>query len=612
MKINASDPRALWDLFSEGQEYKASINLYNTVATNERFYAGDQWHGLNAPDIDKPIVNIIRPAINYMVATIVSDNVAIDITPSIPNDEDERFLDSVKTEVERVREQFDIETLSRNSVRNAAIDADACLYLYWDKSVKTGQRQDGDIRAHLVENTQVLFGNPTCDDPQKQPFIQIAFRDFVEDVREEAIAYGMSEKDAKEKLKADNDSRADAEQKFDKLITKLLTMFKVGDSIHMVISTRNTIIRKEWDSKLTLYPIAWFCWQRSRNSYHGVSIVTEMVPTQIDVNKLIAAYLRCTMLYAWPKIIYNKAIFPNGWDNRIGRNIEVQGNPDDAYAALFPGTGATSDVTNTLDWIMGRVRESSGANDASLGQINSDNTSAIIAAQEANTIPLDFVQRGYFAFHEQIIRIIIDMLAAYAGVRYVALTEAEKKALAAQQIPTTNTFTGIPGEDYSADDADPDMLMQQGELMPDRLYSPAIDGAENIGTIADPANAPEGTKAIDFSKLKELAWNLSVTIGTGSYFSEAIRNSTLTNLVTAGLILPIEYFKRIDDKFVPNKQEIIDRLEKQAAMPTAPSPNDPNAGIPNDESPMPWDSGSVTNAKNYIMGLRPELTGLNQ
>lgn len=606
MRIDTKDSRALWALYSEGGTYNNRINLYRTVDTNEAFYAGDQWRGLNAPDIDKPIVNIIRQPINYMAATIVADDVAIDLSPSIPNAEDERYLESVKNEVERIREQNDQETLSRECIRNAAVDGDTCLYHYWDTTVKTGQNSDGDVRMHLIENTNCIFGNPANRDPQAQPYIIIVMRDYIEDVIDEAVSNGMSEEDARDNIKPDT-GYAETDQTFDKLVTKLLTFFRKDGTIHAVISTAKAIIRDEWDTKLTLYPVSWFSWQRSRNSYHGVSIVTELVPTQIYVNKMVANYLRCTSMYAWPKIIYNRARFPKGWNNKVGVNIEVDGNPSDAYAAIFPGTGASADVANVLDWIMSRTKEASGANDAALGQMKSDNTSAIIAMQEANTVPLDLVQRGFYAFQEQSIRITLDMLRAYAGTRYVELTPdevAEKNALAQ---PATNTYNDM-GIGYETAPTDEEAMMGAYADLPNELSSPVVDTADTIGTEMDVANAPEGTKPIDFSKLGDIAWNLKVSVGAGSYFSEALRNTTLSNLVQMGLLDAIDYYKRIPDKFVPNKQELIDKLEEQQAM--APQTGNSYGGgelTAEEGTPDIGESMPIKQAKNYIQGMRPSI-----
>lgn len=596
MRIDTKDPAKLWELYEEGKGYKSRLNLYRTVDVNEQMYAGNQWFGLNAPDIDKPVVNIIRPPVNYMAATIGADDVAIDIAPAFPSSEDERYLDAVTTELLRTREQNDMDTLNRQSIIDAAVDGDVGLYHYWDADVKTGQQVSGDVRMHLVENTNVIFGNPAQRDPQRQPYIVIVMRDYIADVIDEAVANGMREEEARDKIKPDN-SNLYTNEMTDKLVTKLLTFRKDDGKILATISTAEAIIREEWDTGLTLYPVAWFSWQRSRSSYHGVSVVTEMVPTQIYVNKMVAYLLRCTSMYAWPKIIFDGTKIPR-WDNRLGANIKVNGNPNDAYAAIFPGTGASADVSGVLDWIMGRIKEASGANDAAIGQIKSDNTSAIIAAQEANTIPLDLVQRAFYSFQEQSIRITLDLLRANAGTRYVALSEDE---LAAQQ--KMDAAAIMPGTEG------------MGNMMPDELTSPVLDSAESIGTPNDIAGAPEGTKPIDFGKLGDMAWQLNVSAGKGSRFSEAIQNATLGNLLQMGLITGLEYMERVAEKYVPNKQGIIDRMKAEEAQ--MPPPDDYDDGGGYDYSgediaaeqgvPEVGEPSSVQRAKKMIMGMRPQL-----
>ena len=37
-----------WQLYEQGKEYHYSIGLYDKVNTNERFYRGDQWEGVQS------------------------------------------------------------------------------------------------------------------------------------------------------------------------------------------------------------------------------------------------------------------------------------------------------------------------------------------------------------------------------------------------------------------------------------------------------------------------------------------------------------------------------------------------------------------------------------
>lgn len=599
MKIKTGDPHALWELYESGRTYNSQINLYNTVDINEAFYLGDQWHGLNAPDIDKPVFNQIRQTINYNVATIVSDDVSIALSPSIPSSEDERYLNCVAKEVDRVREQMDMETVNRESLRNAAVDGDTAIYLYWDNDIKTGQPTKGDIRCQLIENTNCIFGNPHDYRVQEQPYIIIVLRRFLEDVIDEAVQNGMSETDARDKIKADDDSNQGETYSSDtKLVTELITLYRktaeegAEPTIHAVISTQNVIIREEWDLKYGLYPVAWMNWLRSRRSYHGVSIVSEMIPAQIQLNKLIANYLRCTSMYAWQKVVYNRAKIRK-WDNRIGVNIAVDGNPADAYAVLVPGAGASADVTNALEWIKSNIKESSGANDAALGQMKSDNTSAIIAMQEANTVPLDLQRRGYYSFQEQIVRIILDMLRVNAGTRYIGYDEEDYAGMQQPLIPDAGGMTG-------------DMSQ-----LPAELSSPVLDSADTIGTPTDIANAPEGTRPIDFAKLGDMAWKLKVDIGAGSYYSEAIRQRTLDNLRQMDVLDNVQYLERVSDKYIPDRETLIEEIKEQQAQAPALPPDGSFTGGGTTSDPYADegfdDSVRSRQAKSYIQGLRQGL-----
>ena len=80
MKINTT-PKAIWDEYSNGQTYNQSQGLYETVEKNEKFYLGDQWDGVNAPNLMKPVFNLIKRVCTYYTAMIVSDNVGVNIEP---------------------------------------------------------------------------------------------------------------------------------------------------------------------------------------------------------------------------------------------------------------------------------------------------------------------------------------------------------------------------------------------------------------------------------------------------------------------------------------------------------------------------------------------------
>ncbi len=54
-----------WKLYESGKEYNTSLDLYNKVASNERFYRGDQWESVRSGNLPRPVFNIFKRIINY-------------------------------------------------------------------------------------------------------------------------------------------------------------------------------------------------------------------------------------------------------------------------------------------------------------------------------------------------------------------------------------------------------------------------------------------------------------------------------------------------------------------------------------------------------------------
>ena len=66
-----------WRQFEAGRDYKRRIGLYDTVRRNERYYRGDQWYGTSLPDLPRPVFNIIKRIVDYLVCTVASGDVSI-------------------------------------------------------------------------------------------------------------------------------------------------------------------------------------------------------------------------------------------------------------------------------------------------------------------------------------------------------------------------------------------------------------------------------------------------------------------------------------------------------------------------------------------------------
>ena len=76
-----------------------------------------------------------------------------------------------------------------------------------------------------------------------------------------------------------------------------------------------------------------------------------------------------------------------------------------------------------IDSLMGNSREMMGASDASLGNVQPDNTSAIIAVQNATAMPLEMKKRAYQQMVEKVVRSMLDLITVHYGEREVIISD---------------------------------------------------------------------------------------------------------------------------------------------------------------------------------------------
>ena len=67
--------------FEKAFDFKRRIGLYDTVQVNEDFFVGKQWEGVQSGGLPTPTFNFLKQVVNFQVATITSESVAIQATP---------------------------------------------------------------------------------------------------------------------------------------------------------------------------------------------------------------------------------------------------------------------------------------------------------------------------------------------------------------------------------------------------------------------------------------------------------------------------------------------------------------------------------------------------
>ena len=504
-----TEPNEIWSEYEEGRSYKNSLKLYDNVEQNEKFYSGDQWSGVKAPDLVKPVFNFLKPVINYYIAMLISDDIATNIEISdnssdgaqmddigVVAEQEDSVPDLLSAEINSVMEQANVKTKNRKMIRNCAVDGDACFYVWFDPDVEMGFGNKGQIKVDLIDNTNVIFGDCTEADPQLQPYIIIPMRKLIGEVKEMARKNGLDDSQITPDADGINNGTSYSSQQY---VTMLLKLWRENGTIHFSKSTAGAQVQKPTDTKCKLYPIAWMSWESIKNSYHGVSPITWNIQNQMFVNKSFALAMIQMQNLSFPMAVYNKQYLPK-YDPTPGQAVGVNGPPDNNMINYFRPPDMSAQVTAIIDLVIKYSKDMMGASDAALGNVKPDNTSAIVAVQKAAGLPLDIQRMDFHNFVESYIRIFIDMMRAKYGIRSISVKNK--------------------------------------------------DGTRRI-------------VEYDFSKLENINYHLDIDIGQGSYWSELMQIQTLDNLKSSGIIPDaITYLEAVPDGYIKNKKQIIEKIKE--------------------------------------------------
>lgn len=521
---NKPDFTTAWSFYQKGLQFNNSINLDETVKSNENFFIGRQWEGVVTNGLPTPQFNIIKRVVGFITATITTDNIKVNATLLNKTARSDNFTEPVRIindEFEFLTEMNDIPALMREFTRNAAVDGDGCMYTYWDDTIDAGNGIQGGIKTEIIPNTRVFFGNPNDKEVQTQPYIQITTREIVRQAKRRAKANGIS---SWETIVSDSDSSmaVDGAKRTDDKVTTVLTMWRDDDTgeIWAYESAQNSDIKKPWNLGVKLYPVCWLNWDYIQDCYHGQAMITGLIPNQIFINKAWAMSMLSIMRTAYPKIIYDKTRIKN-WDNRVGGAIGVSGGDINSVAKVIDPASISPQIAQFIELAVTQTEESLGATSVALGDTRPDNTSAIIALQRAASTPSEMTKQNLYKAIESLFRIYLEFIGEYYGKRIVDIETPE-------EVRQAMTFAG--------------------EQIPERI----------------PAE-------FDFGFIKENPWLLKLDVGASSYYSEIASIQTLENALMNGHLTFIQFLERIPDDYMPKRRALIAELKaaqtQQQAMP---------------------------------------------
>lgn len=519
MKNNkpAISPHILtWKQYNEGKEYKKRIGLYDRVSENERFYRGDQWKGVNSNGLPTPVFNIIGQIVKYLVNAVMSSKISIVYTdenlPYLPSSFEkaklEKYIDRLNRFIKHRWEKQGMNTVLRQVLLDAAISGDGILYTYWDNGVKTGQIYEGDFKTVPIDNVNIFVADMNRSDIQSQDYIIISGRASVASLIKEAKMWGLSEDDISG-IYPDNETTVQSgdysefeNTDSEALKATYLIKFYRNEEGFVVWekSTQNVLIAKKVTG-MTLYPIAYFNWDKAKNSFHGSSPVTPLIQNQKYINKAYAMVMKHMVDTAFSKVIYDKRLIPE-WSNEVGQAIGVMTGGDINNVATTLGVGEMEDYF--LDVIADTIKltkDLCGATEVALGEADPNNTSAIMALREASEQPLDIVKNNLYRCVEELAAIWVEMMCEY----------------------------------YT-----------DGRL----LAFESDDGKHVI-------------EKIDFVRLRSEVISVKVDGGPARKFSQVTLLNTLDFLLKEGHIDFVQYLERLPDGILPDKSSLIVEARKK-------------------------------------------------
>ena len=542
-------PKHIWCEYESGQQYKNGIGdkgIHDQARINERFFVGDQWHGVNAGN-EKPLTrrNIIKRIGEYKMATVGAAPIAVNYSAEgVPNTFDLNEINAIKTQMmsgevpqgktsdmevavvmnaltdyfKITAERLKYDDKKDQLLRNAYISGTGILYTYWDGTVKTGLYADegrtmaikGDIDCEVLDIENVVFGDPNNEDVESQPYIIIARRLNVEAVRREAERYGV----ATDEIVPDGaygyyknaGDRGEEEPSDSQRVTVLTKLYKKYDeegncTVWGITTTENAVVRPEWNLLIHRYPIAKFVWERRRSCAYGDSEITYQIPNQIALNQAHSISVWAMQNTGMPKTVINGDLLPDGISNDPAEVLKIYGSAEDMMSAVRyiapPNYGAA--FINFTDAFAQNVLMDNGANDVALGNFRPDNATAIVQAREAAIAPMQMYQNRFYSANEDVARIWADFWITMYGKRSIKVN----------------------------------------------------DGGNTRYMV------------FDAQRYRDLVITARIDVGASTLWSEAVSIANLGNLLSGQMISFIEYLERIPKGLIPDVNGLINARKQQ-------------------------------------------------
>lgn len=414
----------IWQKFEKCKDYMDKTSLVNKTERNWKFFIGDQWAGLKSGGEELPMMNFIKPIVQYKVSTVAQNAMTAVYSDMQHRSELNEIYERLNKYWEQCWEKSKMTQMGWKVLKNGAIQGDT--YVYW---------KDGDTLTppQILSNTSVFLADENIDNIQKQPYIIVYERWSLKAAQKHAKDNGVSEDDIK-LITADNDTTKQIYNKYEveDKVGVLLYMEKRDGKVYAGRSTESVIIEpveiiqgtragmKQVKMKaMSAYPIIPYVWENVPNSARGIGEVEQLIPNQLEANKTLARRAMAVKMGAYPRLAYDANAIDNPEDlDNVGVAIAVQGGNSQSINQMISylnPANISSDADNLFNTLVQMSKDLAGATDYALGNINPEQASgtAIIAVRDQAQVPLNEQVARYRQWVEDISLLWMDFWISY-------------------------------------------------------------------------------------------------------------------------------------------------------------------------------------------------------
>lgn len=514
-----------WKLYEKGKNYNEKRGLYADTDRNFRFYNEDQWDGLKSGSIAPVTYNVIKPIVKYKVGNLLTNLLVVNY--SAENWEDEVFqreaekvCDKLNKHVARLWEKDYMDYKLRRIVKQSCINSEGVVYVNND--------ENNEPQIEIISKNNIYYGDENQVDIQKQPYILIAKRMPIEKVIELAKDNKLSDEEIKN-ITPDNltgtEAGDSAKEEVDNKVLVITKLTKERDKVYTKVSAKHVVIKKEYDSGLTLYPVAHMIWEELEGSARGMGEVKYLIPNQIEINRNLMRRLISSKYFSYPQRVVNieKIVNPKAID-KIGQTIKIRDMlVDDVkkYIGFLQPAPMSNDADLIGNELITNTRELAGAGDIATGDVNPEQASgrAILALQNVAQQTLNEQLMHIKMFVEDLGRIYIDQWKTYNKTNGMTILEEVE--------------VEVPGEN--------------GEIKTEKQKKPY---------------------KINGTVLEKLKTNVKVDVTPKSAYDKLAYEMSLENLLSNKLITFEEYVKLLPwDSAMPKAklEELLEHREEEQA-----------------------------------------------